>query len=399
MDAKEEGAVRTLLRAIADTAEPPSAVDVAAARRRGSRRLWVRRVALPAIAVVAVAGALTVPRVLVPGHSERTVASPQPAATSPVVNSPWLFDPLVPYASFGWLPAGFSESAANHATLVNQKVTSATDFVSREAAAPATERLLYLQVNARGTCALYPAGAEASVLAHGSRQVTCTDASFDMTGVAPDVRGDAAFWTDHGSGLAWQYAPEAWAELSAFNIGRGALPPSAATEALLLKVAAHVTYGDKTPLTFPFRLSGLPAGWRVWRASFTVSGAKMAGTGITAGPDIDTSALTINASSGPAAAACDFVPPGGSTSTSHVTRLGATWLYRKVDVPGNAAQELCATGPVDGLPGVTIGIDMSDPASGRPLPGAAQFGGAVGVLDRLRLLGANPAAWTANPVG
>jgi hypothetical protein len=396
MDAKDERAVRTLLRSIADTPEPPSAVDVAAARRHASRRLRIRRAALSAIAVVAVAGALTFSRGLVPGHSERTVAPPQPGTTSPVVNSPWLFDPLVPYASFGWLPPGFSESAANN-IVVNQGVTSATDFVSREAAAPAAGHLLYLQVNARGTCALSPAGAKANVLARGSLQVTCTDASFDITGVAPDIKGYPAFWTDHGSGVAWQYAPEAWAELSAAKIGGGqALTPSAATKALLLKVAAHVAYGETTPLTFPFRLTGLPAGWQVSRASFAVSGGRMAGSGITAGPGIDTSALTINVSRSSGSAACDFVTGG---SSSHVTRLGVKWLYRKVDLPGNAWQELCATGPVDGLAGVTVAIDMSDPASSTPLPGAAQLGGALGVLARLRLLGPNAAAWVTNPVG
>lgn len=398
MDAKDEGTARTLLRAIADTPEPPPAVDVAAARRRGSRRLWTRRAALPALALVAVAGALTLPRGLVSDHPERPVATPQPPATSPVVDSPWQFDPLVPYASFGWLPPGFSESAANN-IVVNQGVTSATDFVSREAAAPAAGRLLYLQVNARGTCAVTVAYAQAGIRDNESEQVTCTDASFDMTSAAPAVDGQPAFWTDHGSGLAWQYAPEAWAELSAFKIGGSqALPPSAATEALLLKVAAHVAYGDSTPLTFAFRLSGgLPAGWQLWRASFTVSGGRMAGSGVTVGPGVDTSALTINASTSSGPAACDS-PAVAGESTSHVARLGLQWLYRKVDRPDYAWQQLCATGPVDGLTGVSLAMDMSDPASGKPLSGATQLGGALGVLARLRFLGPDPAAWIANPV-
>jgi hypothetical protein len=395
MDANDEGTVRTLLRAIADTAEPPSAVDVAAARRRGGRRVWLRRAALPAFAVVAVAGALTLPRGLLFDHSERTVVPPQPPATSPVVDSPWLFNPLVPYAAFGWLPPGFSESAA-HNILVNQGVTAATDFVSREAAAPAAGHVLYLQVNARGTCAVTVAYAQAGIRDDGSEQVTCTDANFDMIGAAPAVDGQPAFWIDHGSGVAWQYAPGAWAELSASEIGGGrALAPSAATQALLLKVAAHVAYGDTMPLTFPFRLSGgLPAGWQLSRASFTVSGGRMTGGGVTAGPAVDTSALTISAGPG----ACDF-PTLPGESTSYVARLGVQWRYRAADLPGYVWQGLCATKSVDGLTGVTIAMDMSDPASGKPLPGAAQLGGALGVLARLRFLGPNPAAWTADPVG
>jgi hypothetical protein len=397
MDPKDEGTARTLLRAIADTPEPPSAVDVAAARRRGRRRLWTRRAALPALALVAVAGVLTLPRGPVFDHPERTVATPRPPATSPVVNSPWLFDPLMPYASFGWLPAGFSESAANN-IVVDQGVTSATDFVSREAAAPATGRLLYLQVNARGTCAVTVAYAQAGIRDDGSEQVTCTDASFTMTSAAPAVDGQPAFWTDHGSGVAWEYAPGAWAELSAFTTGGQDLRPSAATEALLLRVAAHVAYGDTTPLTFAFRLSGgLPAGWQLSRASFTVSGDRMAGSGVMAGPAVDTSALTIDASASTMPEACDS-PAVTGESTSYVARLGLQWRYRKVGRPGYAWQQLCATGPVDGLSGVNLALDMSDPASGKPLSGAAQLGGTLGVLARLRFLGPDAAAWIASPV-
>jgi hypothetical protein len=101
---------------------------------------------------------------------------------------------------------------------------------------------------------------------------------------APDVNGRPAFWMDHGSGVAWEYAPDAWAELSASQLGGNALPPPAAARALLLKVAARVACGDTTPLTFAFRLTGeLPVGWQLWRASFAVYGGRMFGTGITAG--------------------------------------------------------------------------------------------------------------------
>ena len=244
MDTLDEHAVRTLLHEAARTPEPPSAVDVDAARRRGGRQLRARRAALPVLAVVALAAALTVPGGLLSGHSERTVASP-------AVDAPWQFNPLVPYASFGWLPPGYSESLANSIDF-NQGVTSATDFVSREAAAPAAGRLLYLQVNARDMCAITTAAdLQANVRAHGSVQALCIDAAFTVTGVAPDINGQPAFWTDHGSGIAWEYAPDAWAELSLSGIAAGGgkpLPPTAATRALLQKVAARVAYGDTTPL-------------------------------------------------------------------------------------------------------------------------------------------------------
>jgi hypothetical protein len=395
METLDEHALRTLLHEAARTPGPPSAVDVDAARRRGSRQLRARRAALPVLAVVALAAALTVPGGPLSGHSERTVASPRPPASSTVVNAPWQFNPLVPYASFGWLPPGYSESLANGIEF-NQGVTSATDFVSREAAAPAAGRLLYLQVNARDMCATTVAGLQANIRAHGQHQVACIDAAFTVTGAAPDVNGRPAFWTDHGSGVAWEYAPDAWAELSVSGIGGGqVLPPSAATRALLLKVAARVAYGGTTPLTFAFRLSGdLPAGWQPWRAEFAVSGGRTFGTGITAGPSVDTSALDISASIVTSPLVCDSA--GGRPS--YVNRLGVRWLYTVKNLPSDVWQQLCATAPVGGLTGVNISMDMNNPASGVPLPGSAQLGGTLGVLSRLLLLGPDPAAWIANPV-
>ena len=396
METMDEHAVRTLLHEAARTPEPPSAVDVAAARRRGSRRLRARRAALPVLAVVALAAALTVPGGLLSSHQERTVASPK-RPSSPVVEAPFQFNPLVPYASFGWLPPGYSETLGNGID-VNQGVTSATDFVSREAAAPAAGRLLYLQVNARDMCATTVPDLQLNIRAHGQHEVACIDADFTVTGAAPDVNGRSAFWTDHGSGVAWEYAPDAWAELSLAGIagdGEKVLPPSTATRALLLKIADRVAYGDTTPLTFAFRLSGeLPAGWQVWRASFDVSGGRMFGTGITAGPSVDTSALSISASTVTGPPVCDF----GAGQSSYVNRLGVPWLYIVNSQPGDAPQRLCATAPVDGLPGVNISMDTYNPASNTPLPGSAQLGGVLGVLNRLLLLGPDPAAWITNPV-
>jgi hypothetical protein len=386
----DEHTARTLLHEAARAPEPPSAVDVDAARRHGSRRLRARRAALPVLAVVALAAALTVPGGLLSGHSERTVASP-------VADAPWQFNPLVPYASFGWLPPGYSENNTDFD--VNQGVTSATRFVSREAAAPAAGRLLYLQVEARDMCAVNTAAnLRANVRAHGQEQVACIDAAFNVTGDAPDINGQPAFWTDHGSGVAWEYAPDAWAELSLSGIaadGGNAVPPSAATRALLQKVAAHVEYGGTTPLTFAFRLSGeLPAGWQVWQASFGVSGGRMFGTGITAGPSVDTSALTISVSTVSGPAACD----SGGGQSSYVSRLGVRWLYIVSSQPADRWQRLCATEPVDGLTGADITMDINRPGFSAPLPGSAQLGGALGVLSRLLLLGPDPAAWIANPV-
>ncbi|HJZ07985.1 MAG TPA: hypothetical protein VJ283_07880, partial [Trebonia sp.] len=116
--------------------------------------------------------------------------------------------------------------------------------------------------------------------------------------------------------------------------------------------------------------------------------------GITVGPSVDTSALSISASIVTGSALCE----SGGGQSSYVRRLGVRWLYIVQNLPDDVWQRLCATAPVGGLTGVNISMDMNNPASGAPLPGSAQLGGTIGVLGRLLLLGPDPAGWIANPV-
>jgi hypothetical protein len=432
----DENTVRTLLRTIADSPEPPPAVDLDLARRRGLRRLWIRRCAAPALAMVAVAAVLTVPRAFQIDHPERTVAAPRPPRTA-ALTAPRRFDPLVPYASFGWLPPGFSESAADSIDLGNG-TASGSDFVSREAAAPAAGHLLYLTVSARGACQVTSADLTRKVRAGQGVAVTCLDDSFTATGVAPDVAGRPAMWINHGDGIAWEYAPGAWASLTASitpaadephsrrvasergwimmprtSADRGAaagtsaqvraairdgrlIPPSAATLALLVRVASDVRYGQTTPLKFPFRFTGeLPKGWQLTQVSFGVVGGRLIGNGISAGPAVDPTALGVGGSTLPVPFGCNFV--GGQSS--YVTRLGIQWVYRVLGEPDKQWQSLCASKAINGVAGVVVSMDMNAPGSNAPLPGSAELGGVLGVLTRLRFLGSNATAWTTTPVG
>ena len=69
---------------------------------------------VPAATLAAVALAVgvivTVPRGL-SSDSERTRPSPTPTRLATPVVAPAEFNPLVPYAAFGWLPAGYSEAS------------------------------------------------------------------------------------------------------------------------------------------------------------------------------------------------------------------------------------------------------------------------------------------------
>lgn len=429
----DENAVRTLLRTLADAPEPQvTKIDVGQARRRGRRRLAIRRVVAPALTVVAVTAVLTVPRALSFDHSERTVAPQQRDTASAAVSAPERFNPLVPYASFGWLPAGFSESAAAGIAM-NNGISAGTDYVSREAVDLGAGHVLYLTVSSRGACPVTAAGVLRKLHAGQATQVNCDDDGFAATGAAPNVNGRPAVWINYGDGIAWEYAPGAWASLQAsitpaadkphsrrwaaengwvLHVRPGVkqssvnsqaaleagirdgrvLLPSAATRALLVKVAGNVAYGQTAPITFPFRLTEpLPAGWRLTQASFTVSGGRLAGTGITVGPAADPTALGVGHGPGP----CNFF----YGQSSYVSRLGVQWVYRVLSETDKQWQDLCTTGAVNGVTGVSVSMDMNTPGSTAPLPGSSELGGALGVLARLRFLGADPAAWTATPLG
>jgi len=67
--------MRTLLRDLADRPEPASTIDLAAARRSGKRRLWLRNGSITAAIAAMVAVAIVVPRQLV-------ASAPSPNSTA-----------------------------------------------------------------------------------------------------------------------------------------------------------------------------------------------------------------------------------------------------------------------------------------------------------------------------
>jgi hypothetical protein len=414
----DDNSVITLLASITDPPEPASQVSIAAALRRGRRQRRLK-VGASALAVVAVAAAVAVPRVFVSGNTERSQesGSPSSSAAGPVkrpampASAPATFNVLVPYAAFGWLPAGYSE--ANVPLSEFGLLNSGPTEVNRTAVA-ANGAMVSLAVDARAACA---AGAGAA----GSCAPAATSGKArDVSGKAPDVNGRPALWITDGRGIAWEYAPGAWAELHV-TAGRQGLgtapggkdaarlkaltaderaarqtPAPAGTRDLLLKIADAVKYAQKTPLVFDVRLaSSLPAGWSLQEMGFHVVNRRLLADGLNAGPAADTSALSISATK-PLGYGCNYV----SGQSSYVTRYGANWEYRVLDdhIAKNV-QMLCSMQPIDGLD-VNIYLDMApEQAGAAPLPGSYQLGGAFGVYARLHLLGLNPANWTADPVG
>jgi hypothetical protein len=415
----DDNFVITLLASITDPPEPASRVSIAAALRRGRRRRLLQ-VGASALAVVAVAAAAAVPRLILSSNTGRSQASASPSSSAarsvkqPAMpaSAPATFNLLVPYAAFGWLPAGYSE--ANVPLSAFGLLNSGPTEVDRTAVA-ANGAIVSLAVYARAACAT-GAGASGSCL----RAAT--------SGKAPDVNGRPAWWITDGRGIEWEYAPGAWADVhvtaegtalfgkeaarlrgpgsaakAARNDYRQAherapmqTPAPAGTRDLVLKIADAVKYAQHTPLVFDVRLaSPLPAGWSLQEMGFHVVDGRLLADGLNVGPAADTSALSISATK-PLGFGCNYV----SGQSSYVTQYAVNWEYRVLDdgIAKNV-QMLCSVQPVDGLD-VNIYLDMApEEAGAAPLPGSYQLGGAFGVYARLHLLGLNPADWTADPLG
>jgi hypothetical protein len=110
------------------------------------------------------------------------------------------------------------------------------------------------------------------------------------------------------------------------------------------------------------------------------------------GPASDRTALSVSAIPAASAAACKFFPG----QSQHITADGVGALLRTIDQPDKHWQSLCVT-DLDGL-GLTIALDLSAPGTSHTTsPGSGPFGSALAVLGHLRLLGPDPASWTASP--
>src|SRR5262245_40003945 len=217
----DETAVRALLAVAAqDDDAPPCGVSVPLARSRGRRRLRLLRVYLPGAAPVAagvaVALVIALPTALRGGSPVAGARPGSVTATAPAA-APRHFNPLVPYASFGWLPAGFATTAAAGAS---DESTPAE--LTLQALAPVSDgRMVQVTVDAAGSCRIVATPTSIASATGAARSLSCItdespgDVTTRLTGLAsaaPGVNDRPAYWTPQGA-LEWQYAAGAWAEV------------------------------------------------------------------------------------------------------------------------------------------------------------------------------------------
>jgi hypothetical protein len=383
----DEAALRTMLNALADTEAPQARFDVDGAVSRGRRGRRQRRArtggTVFAIGVVigVVMTALVVPGpgkapATTPRGSSTAHASIQPSiqptgrATPVPERVPQQFNPLIPYASFGWLPKGL--------TTVGEAGSTSNDSTALTAAGKsATQAWFWLHVMSKGACGYI------------RTMLNCHWDSGDVTGPlsrsdrAPDVNGRPAFWTGGGS-ILWEYAPGAWATMvgtSGYNS-----PPSSSEKTLTLKVAAGVRYGYQTPPVFPFWVSGLPAGWQPSTSYFTDSQPPVQASGLDLGPVEKPQAAQLSVGSASAQDSCPFFAGDSSVTLDGVKGIVQGSSY---------AQILC----ISNLHGqaITLLLSLRFDSNGAPVPGAASLGGVVGLFKHLHLLGSQVSAWTTEP--
>jgi hypothetical protein len=371
-----EDEVRALFTSIADGAPTPSRVDTGLAYRRGRARLrwWRAGVAgAPVLAAAAVAG------VVLAAGAVPFRSGPGPAVVWTV--APLQFDPLAPYVSFGWLPAGDALQYGGSARTLGYQVAGPS----------AAKAPWLLQAYPNGRCRL----------SGPARTLRCTlgkisNVTLNLGGRAAAVHGRPAFWARTSKArtgedyLVWQYARGGWSLLSwSDQESRGsAWQPQAVRIANRARFGAHAA----PPLAFATRLTGVPASWQVSSVVYHPHGAMLLASryAVTASP----AALDPYGEYRPGlpVIGTQLVSTHGSCSAplgGHRARkvIGGYQVLVRDRSGAQPLQWLCAR-HADGL-WVEIAVYGKHPV--------------LGVTDlfahHLRLLGPDPAHWARNPIG
>lgn len=415
--------MRTLLHDLADRPEPASTIDIEAARRSGKRRLWVQRAAISVAVAAVVALAVAVPEAHFsatgsPASGGATIAPATPGTVNPKT-APHSFNPLVPYAAFGYVPRGYEFRPNGNPSSGNTPFgfTSTGDELLLSVKQASGNGSIDLGVLSEGACA-----ADGGLLdgipgyreAHAHDSASCKAEAGTVGGPAlkpaiqaPEVNGRAAYWLQgpvQEAFLAWQYAPDSWATLEAYPLDVSSATV-AAQRAMLLQMAPAVKFGQTKPILFPFKLtSAIAANWQAADVNFTVtSSGQYHATGLTEGiplgggvmgtPNGDLSPVTIATSS-----TCPTPVAVLSSATGPVTTVqenGVSWRVKianqekvggKEVQTGSTAEIACTVGLVDGL---HTSVTLAQSGNSKPVINS--------ILAKLTL-SPTPQTWTTNPL-
>jgi hypothetical protein len=236
-----EQSLRKLFEQQSEVEPPPGRVTVAAVLRQGRLRRRRHRIAAagtPALAAVTVA-AIALAGALPSGNARQS--SPLAGGRGGLVGG--AFDPSYLAINFGWLPKG--TRAMGGGTSPGEETLSA--YAKNES--------LIFTAYAPDGCHVLTA----------ERRFQCPPAaSLSITGRGPVIDGHRSLWLSVSApltvpqlSLAWEYAPDAWAVVTNEF---GASPGGAATVA---RVARGAEFGQHIPVRFAARFASLPRGWRI----------------------------------------------------------------------------------------------------------------------------------------
>jgi hypothetical protein len=387
-----EPQIRALFTEMADREPARSQVDIQLARRRGRARLRRRRASVAGILALATAAVVILAMGVGPVRLDSGPPAGRPAA-------PRQFNPLVPYLSFGWLPAG------NRLVAGDARPEVVALIAGRNLNALNPWNLI---VYAAGQCHLTRPAGDLKCSTEALEGLTAR-----ISGRAPTVQGHRAFWAGPGpirglppalqrhrasrsdSYLLWQYARGGWAGLvlPTANATKLSAAQREAYKQDAVKIANHVRYGAATPpLVFPAQLTGLPSRWRVGSVYYQPDGrllrasrfALTTGTpdlGADGGMEFQTN-LPYFGVIDPATFYRNFCPTSGSEIINGYRVVVTNQVARNLP-----SESLCAAN-ADGL-----ALSINQQGAHPPISVASLF------RDHLRLLGTNPANWTTKPIG
>lgn len=281
-----------LFNATADM-PPSSRINLQQVHADGQRIRRRRRIVRSTVACAIVAG-LVAGGVAVSGavgnpfgeksnrHSPATKDSTPPAPPKPTppadATAPGKLDPSWPRIKTGWLPDALKQPHASRevdtADYEQDVRLRAGSTSSGGVAVPATLDSLEVHLYAAGGTSPRTGAdiaAEEERLGFPSRRSTVTP--------GPDINGQASQWIvppagsgrasgtadENIGGLWWQWAPEAWAEVSIHGAFGGPAKDTA------VNVARGLAFDQPEPIKLPFAMPKLPAGMKVVRTEITVS--------------------------------------------------------------------------------------------------------------------------------
>jgi hypothetical protein len=329
--------------------------------RAGFSRRLVPVAAAAAVAVIALVAGLIVPSAL------RPAAAPVVHLGYAGTGAPQYFNPLRPYARFGWLPPKSPRSPAD-GEVISQKWMSLGNISGA-----------FLALYAAGACHL--TGHTLNCPPSGNR--------YPLGRNIAQGDGNPAYWTASRGQLDWQYAAGGWAVLDYAASGHA----SAIHDAV--KIADHVRFGyrGEPAIRFPVQLTDVPANWQVncvatslvGHVMYATSDVVTAGrvTGSSCGNNDPVNAPHFDAAPGAKNQCGDFSHAEGAQSKPE--KINGYQVLLITDKKYWPNHELCADNAAGTFVWIATGLHPT-------LSPASIF------THHLRLLGSNPAKWTTKPI-